>query len=172
MKASESLQNDQSTATEKALRLAFDTTPAFIHTARPDGYFDYFNRRWLDFLGKSLEDVCGWRWTESVHPEDISGIVQKWRAALASGEAFVAEARVRCGDETYRAFLHRKVPLHDEHGNIVKWFGSSIDIEDRKRAEEHPPLEAQLQATLNVIPAYTWYAKEPLRNETGDVLIL
>ena len=71
MKASESLQNDQSTATEKALRLAFDTTPAFIHTARPDGYFDYFNRRWLDFLGKSLEDVCGWRWTESVHPEDV-----------------------------------------------------------------------------------------------------
>ena len=49
MKASETLQNDQSTATEKALRLAFDTTPAFIHTARPDGYFDYFNRRWLDF---------------------------------------------------------------------------------------------------------------------------
>jgi hypothetical protein len=49
MKASESLQNDQSTATEKALRLAFDTTPAFIHTARPDGYFDYFNRPWLDF---------------------------------------------------------------------------------------------------------------------------
>ena len=76
MKASESLQNDQSTATEKALRLAFDTTPAFIHTARPDGYFDYFNRCWLDFLGKSLEDVRGWRWTESVHPEDVAGIVQ------------------------------------------------------------------------------------------------
>ena len=158
MKASEPLQNDQSTATEKALRLAFDTTPAFIHTARADGYFDYFNRRWLDFLGKSLEDVCGWRWAESVHPEDAGEIVQKWRAALASGEPFVAEARVRCEDGTYRAFLHRKVPLHDEHGNIVKWFGSSIDIEDRRRAEERRPLEAELQATLNVIPAYTWYA--------------
>ena len=86
MKASESLQNDQSTATEKALRFAFDATPAFIHSARPDGDFDYFNRCWLHFLGKSLEDVCGWRWTESVHPEDVAGIVQKWRAALASGE--------------------------------------------------------------------------------------
>jgi PAS domain S-box-containing protein len=158
MKASESLQNDQSTATENALRLHVDATPAFIHTARPDGNFDYFNRGWLDFLGKSLEDVCGWHWTESVHPEDVAGIVQKWRAALASGEPFEAEARVRCVDGTYRAFLHRKVPLHDEHGNIVKWFGSSIDIEDRKRAEERRPLEAELQATLNVIPAYTWYA--------------
>jgi PAS domain-containing protein len=62
MNGSESLQNDQSAATENALRRAVDTTPAFIHTARPDGYLDYFNRGWLDFLGKSLEDVRGWRW--------------------------------------------------------------------------------------------------------------
>src|SRR5213078_5014099 len=136
MKASESLQNDQSTATENALRRAVDTTPAFIHTARPDGYLDYFNRGWLDFLGKSLEEVCGWRWTESVHPEDVAELVQKWHAALASGEPLEVEARVRRADGSYRAFLHRKLPLRDEHGNIVKWFGSSLDIEDRKRAEE------------------------------------
>src|SRR6267142_1077185 len=135
MKASESLQNDQSTANENALRRAVDTTPAFIHTARPDGYLDYFNRGWLDFLGKSLEDVCGWRWTETVHPEDVAAIVQKWHAALASGGPFEAEARVRRADGAYRAFLHRKLPLRDEHGNIVKWFGSSVDIEDRKCAE-------------------------------------
>src|SRR6266702_3460576 len=128
--------NTQSTATEDALRRAVDTTPAFIHTARPDGYLDYFNRGWLDFLGKSLEDVCGWRWTESVHPEDVAAIVQKWHAALASGEPFEIEARVRRADGSYRAFLHRKLPLHDEHGNIVKWFGSSVDIEDRKCAEQ------------------------------------
>jgi PAS domain S-box-containing protein len=128
--------NDQSTATEDALRRAVDTTPAFIHTARPDGYLDYFNRGWLDFLGKSLEDVCGWRWTESVHPEDVAAIVQKWHAALASGEPFEIEARVRRADGSYRAFLHRKLPLRDDHGNIVKWFGSSVDIEDRKCAEQ------------------------------------
>lgn len=122
--------------TENELRRAVDTTPAFIHTARPDGYLDYFNRGWLDFLGRSLADVSGWRWTASVHPEDVAGIVQKWHAALESGEPFEAEARVRRADGIYRALLHRKVPLHDEHGNIVKWFGSSIDIEDRKCAEE------------------------------------
>jgi PAS domain S-box-containing protein len=136
MKASKSLQNNQSTATENALRRAVDTTPAFIHTARPDGYLDYFNRGWLDFFGKSLEDVCGWRWTESVHPEDVAGIVQQWHAALASGEPFEIEARVRRADGSYRAFLHRKLPLRDEHGTIVKWFGSSLDIEDRKCAEQ------------------------------------
>ena len=96
MKASESLQNDQSTATENALRLHVGAIPAFIHTARLDGYFDYFNRGWLDFLGKSLEDVCGWRWTESVHPEDVAGIVQKWRAALASGDRSKPNTRSTC----------------------------------------------------------------------------
>ena len=98
MKASESLQNDQSTATEKALRRAVDTTPAFIHTGRPDGHLDYFNRGWLDLLGKSVDEVSGWRWTESIQPEDVDGIVQKWRAALASGEPFEAEARVQIAD--------------------------------------------------------------------------
>src|SRR3989440_1782597 len=143
MKVSESLQNDQSTATENALRRAVDTTPAFIHTARPDGYLDYFNRGWLDFLGKSLEDVCGWRWTESVHPEDVATLVQKWHAALASGEPLEVESRVRRADGSYRALLHRNVPLHDEQGKIVKWFGSSIDIEDRKCAEEQLRRSAQ-----------------------------
>jgi PAS domain S-box-containing protein len=136
MKVSESLQNDETTANETALHRAVDTTPAFIHTARPDGYLDYFNRGWLNFLGKSLEDVRGWRWTESVHPEDVATLVQKWHAALASGEPLEVESRVRRADGTYRAFLHRKVPLRDEHGNIAKWFGSSIDIEDRKCAEQ------------------------------------
>jgi PAS domain S-box-containing protein len=136
MKASESLQNDESTANETALHRAVDTTPAFIHTGRPDGYLDYFNRGWLDFFGKSLEEVCGWKWTESVHPEDVATLVQKWHAALASGEPLEVESRVRRADGSYRAFLHRKVPLRDENGNIVKWFGSSIDVEDRKRAEQ------------------------------------
>jgi PAS domain S-box-containing protein len=127
--------NKQSSPFEDQLRTMVDTTPALIHTGRPDGYLDYFNRGWLDFLGKSLEEVCGWRWTECVHPEDVATLIQKWHAALASGEPLEVESRVRRADGSYRAFLHRKVPLRDDHGNIVKWFGSSIDIEDRKRAE-------------------------------------
>src|SRR3954469_7951898 len=136
MKASEILQNDETTANETALHRAVDTTPAFIHTGRPDGYLDYFNRGWLDFLGKSPEEVCGWKWTECVHPEDVATLVQKWHGAVARGEPLEVESRVRCADGFYRAFLHRKVPLRDEHGHIVKWFGSSIDIEDRKCAEQ------------------------------------
>jgi PAS domain S-box-containing protein len=157
MKASGSRRNDESAATENALRRAVDTTPAIFHTARPDGYLDYFNRGWLEFFGKSLEEVCGWRWTESIHPDDVDGIVQKWRAALASGEPFEAEARVRRADGTYRALLHRKEPLHDERGNILKWFGSSIDIEDRKRAEEKVrEQETELRQILDLTPQHVY----------------
>src|SRR5437762_7570022 len=88
---------------------------------------------WIFLVSPSKRFVG--RWTESVHPEDVATLVQKWHAALASGEPFEVESRIRRADGTYRAFLHRKVPLRDEHGNIAKWFGSSVDIEDRKCAE-------------------------------------
>jgi PAS domain S-box-containing protein len=121
---------------EDHLRLVLDTTPALIHTGRPDGYLDYFNQRWLKYVGRSLEELQGWGWTATIHPDDVEGIVNEWRASLASGEPFLYEARVRQADGEYRWMLHRKVPLRDEHGNIVSWHGSSIDIEDRKQAEE------------------------------------
>jgi PAS domain S-box-containing protein len=135
---------------EDRLHLVLDTTPALIHTGRPDGYLDYFNQRWLKYVGLSLEDLRGWAWTAAIHPGDVEGLVDKWRASLASGEPFEAEARVRRSDEVYRWMLHRKVPLRDEHGNIVKWYGSSIDIEDRKRAE------MQVRALIEAIPQQIW----------------
>ena len=121
---------------EDRLRLVIDTTPALLHSARPDGYLDYFNKPMLDYLGVSLDDVCGWRWTNSIHPDDVEDIVATWRASLETGEPFEAAARVRRADGEYRWQLHRKVPLRDAAGTIVKWYGSSIDIDDRKRADD------------------------------------
>jgi PAS domain S-box-containing protein len=117
-------------------QLLVDSIPGLIHTARPDGYLDYFNKPWLEYLGVTLDKVTGWNWTAFVHPEDVEGIVAKWRACLATGEVFEYETRVRSANGEYRWMFHRKVPLRDANGNIVKWYGSSLDIEDRKRAEE------------------------------------
>lgn len=113
-----------------------DSIPALIHTARPDGYLDYFNAPWLEYLGVTLDKVAGWNWTAYIHPEDVEGIVAKWRACLATGEIFEYETRVRRASGEYRWMFHRKVPLRDANGNIVKWFGSSLDIDERKTAEE------------------------------------
>ena len=121
---------------EEHLRLVIDTTPAMIHSARPDGYLDFFNKRWLEYLGVSLDELLGWHWTHVIHPDDLAQLVDKWQTSLATGRPFEAEARLRRADGEYRLTLHRKVPLRDETGNIVKWYGSVIDIEDRKRAEE------------------------------------
>jgi PAS domain S-box-containing protein len=121
---------------EEHLRLVIDTTPAMIHSARPDGYLDFFNKRWLEYLGVSLDDLLGWRWTSVIHPDDLAQLVDRWQTSLATGKPFDAEARLRRADGEYRLTLHRKVPLRDETGNIVKWYGSIIDIEDRKRAEK------------------------------------
>jgi PAS domain S-box-containing protein len=118
------------------IHLLVDSIPALIHTARPDGYLDYFNKPWLEYLGVTLDKVAGWNWTAYVHPEDVEGIVAKWRASLATGEIFEYETRVRRADGEYRWMLHRKVALRDSNGNIVKWYGSSLDIEERKTAEE------------------------------------
>jgi PAS domain S-box-containing protein len=118
------------------IQLLVDSIPALIHTARPDGYLDYFNKPWLEYLGVTLDKVIGWNWTAVVHPEDVEGIVAKWRACLVSGEIFEYETRVRRADGEYRWMFHRKVPLRDANGNIVKWYGSSLDIDERKAAEE------------------------------------
>ena len=113
-----------------------DSIPSLIHTSRPDGYLDYFNKRWLEYLGVTLDKVAGWNWTNFIHPDDVDGIVSLWRACLASGEVFEYETRVRWANGDYRWMFHRKVPLRDADGNIVKWYGSSMDIEERKTAEQ------------------------------------
>jgi formate hydrogenlyase transcriptional activator len=117
------------------LQLAINSAPALIHAALPDGYLDFFNQGWLEYVGRPLEELQGWKWTVAIHPDDLEGILEKWRASLASGEPFLHETRVRRADGEFRWMLHHKIALRDEHGNIVKWYGSSIDIEDRKRAE-------------------------------------
>jgi PAS domain S-box-containing protein len=118
------------------IQLLVDSIPALIHTSRPDGFLDYFNKPWLEYLGVDLDKVAGWNWTAYIHPEDVEGILTQWRASLATGEIFAYETRVRSANGQYRWMFHRKVPLRDRNGNIVKWYGSSLDIHERKTAEE------------------------------------
>jgi PAS domain S-box-containing protein len=140
---------------EAQLRIAVDTAPALIHSARPDGYIDFLNKGWLEYVGLPMEDLEGWLWTNAFHPDDIESCLTKWRAALASGEPFEAESRVRRADGEYRTMIHRKLPLRDGQGNIVKWYGSGIDIEDRKRAEDKIRLqEIELRQVVDLAPQH------------------
>jgi PAS domain S-box-containing protein len=144
-------------ATESRLRFIINTAPALIYSARPDGYIDFFNQYCLEFLGLPFEEISGWGWTKTVHPDDIEGLLTKWRAALGSGEPFTAESRVRRADGNYRWMLHRNVAIVDDQRKIVRWFGSSTDIDDQKGAE------AALRKTTDELRRSEFYLAEGQR---------
>jgi len=117
------------------LRRIIDLAPAFIHTARPDGYLDFFNQTWLTFVGLKEEDMIGRKWTRCIHPDDLDALLEKWRHSIETGENFVSEARIRRADGHYCWMIHHKVPQKDENGNVLEWYGTAVNIESRKLAE-------------------------------------
>jgi PAS domain S-box-containing protein len=120
---------------EDRARLIINTIPMMAWTVRPDGVVDFLNQRWLDYAGRSLaEHIEDPR--RVIHPDDLPRVMKRWLANMAAGEAFEEEMRLRRADGEYRLFLVRTDPLRDEQGNIVKWYGVSIDIQDRKQAEQ------------------------------------
>lgn len=121
---------------EQRLRLVIDTMPGLVWSSRPDGHIDYLNQRWLDYTGLTLEQASGWSWQNAIHPQDTAGLVEYWTSILTQGTAGEYEARLRRHDGAYRWFLFRGVPLNDESGAVVKWYGTNTDIEDRRQAEE------------------------------------
>ena len=153
-------------------RQIIDSSPALIHTARADGYLDFFNRTWLEFLGQPLEGLLGWKWTSFIHPDELRAFVEKWQESIATGMPFEGTTGIRGVDGEYRRMLFRQIPLRNGDGRIINWSGSSVDIQHITQAQDHLhrstqgperssfyPAEAQrLQSTLDVIPAHAWYA--------------
>jgi PAS domain S-box-containing protein len=126
---------DEIKKSEDRLRLAIDTIPGMVWSARPDGSVDFVNKPWMEYHGLSWDDLSRPGWVPPIHPDDIAESVDIWRAAVATGRPSEHELRGRRADGEYRWFLSRVVPLRDELGHIVKWYGTITDIEDRKRAE-------------------------------------
>jgi len=129
--AEEALQSS-----ERNLVALVNTIPTAAWTTRPDGYCDFLNQVWLDHAGMDAEQAQGWGWTEAIHPDDRAKLVEVWQSCLASGIPIDTEARIRRFDGSYRWFLIRGNPLKNQEGNILKWYGTCVDIEDRKRGEE------------------------------------
>jgi PAS domain S-box-containing protein len=120
---------------EDRLRLVIDTIPAMAWSLLPDGTVDFLNQRWLNYAGVSMEQYIEAP-TSAIHPDDTPRVLEKWRAAMTAREPYEDEMRLRRADGQYRWFLIRTVPLRDEQGNIVKWYGTSTDIEELKQAED------------------------------------
>lgn len=126
---------DEIKKSEDRLRLVVDAIPTLVWRSGPEGVPDFLNQPALDYTGLSL-DQAETGWPRAFHPDDKKSMLQKWSAIRESGMRGALEARLRRFDGEYRWFLFQAEPLRDETGNIVKWYGSSTDIEDRKRTEE------------------------------------
>src|ERR1700723_36273 len=121
---------------EKELRDVIDTIPAIVWSTLPDGSNTYVNKRFVEYSGRSAERMAGSEWQTLIHPDDLERHARKWKEAVATGKPYENEVRSRRSDGQYRWQLDRGVPLRDEGGNIVKWYGGTTDIEDRKCVEE------------------------------------
>ena len=150
---------DEIKGSEDRLRLIIDTIPVPAWSSRPDGSSAFISQRWLDYTGIPMEEALGWGWKVVVHPDDLDRTMEYWRAVLADHEERELEARLRRFDGAYRWFLFRVSPLRDESGRIVQWYGTCIDIEDRKQAEESlRERERDLSMIIETMPGLVWCA--------------
>ncbi len=121
---------------EEKLRHVIDTIPTLAWCNLPDGTNEFLNKNWHEYTGLPPDESHGWGWQAAFHPEDLPPLLEKWRGMLVSGEPGEIEARLRRHDGVYRWFLIRAEPFREEGGQIIRWYGTSTDIDDRKRAEE------------------------------------
>jgi PAS domain S-box-containing protein len=125
-------------ASEERYRSLADAMPQIVWTARADGHVDYYNRRWFEYTGFTEEEsLAAEGWKGVLHPDDVEPCQQRWYASVSTGQEYKIEYRFkRASDGAYRWHLGRALPMRDQDGRIVKWFGTSTDIEDQKRAQE------------------------------------
>jgi chemotaxis family two-component system sensor kinase Cph1 len=120
---------------EKAFCTLADSLPQVVWICTPDGMNIYFNQRWVDYTGLTLEESYGRGWNTPFHPDDKQPAWEAWNHAVATGDTYRIECRLRAADGSYRWFLTKGVPQRDAAGRIVRWFGTCTDIEDLKQVE-------------------------------------
>jgi PAS domain S-box-containing protein len=142
---------------ERRFREIAEWLPQLVWTCEPDGWCDFLSQRWLDYTGSTLARETGYGWLQNIHPDDQPELMLRWRGAVQAGAEFAVEFRIRRRDGTYRWFDTRALPLRDERGSVIKWFGSNTDIEDARAARETlRTSEERLALALEINQTAAW----------------
>ena len=136
LSASRRRAEDALRESEQQWRSLTEALPQLVWGAAPDGGCDYFSTQWTNYTGVAESDLLGWRWMETLHPDDREPTRQFWTESVAGRQPYDVEYRIRRSDGIYGWFKTRGTPIRDTDGGIVKWFGTCTDITDRKRAEQ------------------------------------
>jgi PAS domain S-box-containing protein len=142
---------------EYKLRQIIEAVPALLWSTGTDGEPTHVNQRLLDYSGMRFEEFKRVGWEAFVHPDDFPETARAFYHAIHTGTSYQGVMRLRRADGEFRWHHARCEPLHDRQGRIIHWYGVTLDVDEGKKAEEWPGFVTQLQTTLNVIPAYTWY---------------
>ena len=144
---------------EAQFRQIADIMPQMVWTTRPDGYHEFYNRRWYEFIGASEAQSRGEGWADPLHPEDAARARDRWQHSLTTGEPYEIEYRFRSKDGDYRWFLGRALPVRGEDGAIRNWFGTCTDIDESKRLqEERRASERRYRQILDALPEVGYLA--------------
>jgi PAS domain S-box-containing protein len=117
-------------------RTMADAIPQLAWIARPDGHIFWYNRRCYEYTGSTLEQMEGWGWQSVADPQVLPKVLEQWGRSIATGQPFDMEFPLRGADGRFRQFLTRVMPLKDNAGQVVLWFGTNTDIAELKQAQE------------------------------------
>lgn len=135
-RAVEEAARKRAEASERQFRELVENLPELAWTARPDGCIDYYNHRWFEYTGASLDEMQGWSWVALIDPGHVEAVMDRWRHSIDTGESFEMEFPLRGADGEFRWFMTRVRPLHDSAGHIIRWFGSNTNIDERRRHDD------------------------------------
>jgi len=170
-RASSAVARAPSEEVEQVLRFVLDGMPQLVWSTRPDGYADFYNRRWYEYTGADPNVTHGGGWNDRLHPDDQQRAWDRWTRSVESGEDYEIEYRFRRADGEFRWFLGRALPMRDETGRIVRWFGTSTDIDDQKRLEQQrAEVLAQAEATSRLKDDFLAIVSHELRTPLTAIL--
>jgi PAS domain S-box-containing protein len=157
---------------EEEFRALAENLPVLAWSAQPDGNIDFYNRRWYEYTGTTVEDLRGWGWKSVVEPAMLDEVSARWRRSLDTGEPFEMELQLRGADGAFQWFITRVHPLRDEHGRILRWFGTSSNIDEQRRiSDEREMFQALVEASGDLIAIATPEGRLLYLNRAGRRLL-